>query len=469
MTDADRRPGVASSAGPDGALAPRPPIEIIEQWDEWVVEEYRGGHRDGETYATYDRRIDAIRGAKARMDEENHPCLLKWDADDIVGNIYWNPLFERLELRYDPLAEGWAVVPAAGHYLFVTAPALETALEEARAVQRRFDFKRLDVYARDGSRRKRIDHRFVRQSLAKSGVRFEKRTPPDGRSTDPVVDDGETDDDAPAEGSAPTSSVPASALFASVSDLTEVTVESTSGPIHRYRATWTDGEPATIAALSPEYSDHNAAVEAFTDGAEDWERISDSAHVTTVFDTGIGPSPWVAYRTSDLDFATYSDELSVRTQLRVCREIAIGLEVARGKGVPGIGVEPGNVCVVSEDGTKRVMLSDLGLHWKVARALHADHVTPYTAPEQLDGELAATTGVYQLGAFAYRLLTGTTPFSNATALKTAIREESPAPPSRHRRVPAAVDDVLARAMAADPADRYDGVDDLYGALLGVFQ
>ncbi|MFC7172362.1 hypothetical protein ACFQL0_01170 [Haloplanus litoreus] len=404
------------------------------------------------------------------MDDENHPCLLKWDADDIVGNIYWNPLFERLELRYDPLVEAWAVVPAAGHYLFVTASTLETALEEARAVQRRFDFKRLDVYTRDGSRRKRIDHRFVRQSLAKSGVRFEKRTPPDGRSTDPVVDGVDADDDAPTEdGSTTPSSVPASALFASVSDLTEVTVESTSGPIHRYRATWTDGEPATIAALSPEYSDHSAAVDAFTEGVEDWERIGDSAHVTTVFDTGIGPSPWVAYRTGDLDFTAYGDELSVRTQRRVCREIAIGLEVARGNGVPGIGVEPGNVCVVSEDGTKRLMLSGWGLRWKVTRALHADHVTPYTAPEQLDGKLTATTDVYQLGAFAYRLLTGTAPFSDATALKTAIREKSPAPPSRHRRVPAAVDDVLARAMATDPADRYDGVDDLYGALLGVFQ
>jgi hypothetical protein len=459
--------------GPFGVsepLSPRPSIEIIERWDEWVVEEYDGGHRDGETYATYERRIDAIRGAKSRMDDDGHPCLLKWDAEDIVGNIYWNPLFEELELRYDRLLEAWAVVPAESHYLFGTASTLDDALDAARLMQRRYDFKHLDVYTRDGTHRKRIDHRFIRQSLAKSGVRFEKRDR-SGAATDAAAIGGLgwDDEEASADDEAAPESMPASALVAAVSDLTEVTVESTEGPIHRYLATWTDGEPATVAALAPEYSSHNAAVDAFTNVTEAWASMADSTHVTTVFDTGIGPSPWVAYRASDVDFAAYGDELSIGTQLRVCREIAIGQEVARRSGMAGIGVAPGNVCVVDENDTKRITLSNWGLHWQVSRALHADRVTPYTAPEQLDGSVTTTTGVYQLGAFAYRLLTGTAPFTEATDLKTAIHEESPAPPSRRGRVPNAVDDVLSRAMAADPSGRFDGVDDLYGALLGVFQ
>ena len=174
MGDSDRRHGGSGRSAPP-SLTPRPPLEIIERWDEWVVEAYQGGHRDGETYATYDRRIDAMRGAKERMDERNHPCLLKWDADDIVGNIYWNPLFERLELRYDPLLEVWAVVPAESHYLFATDPSLDAACEAAMGVQRRFDFKRLDIYTADGTRREQIDHAFIRESIADSGVRFRKQ------------------------------------------------------------------------------------------------------------------------------------------------------------------------------------------------------------------------------------------------------------------------------------------------------
>jgi len=465
MGDSERRVG---SVGVSEPLSPRPPIEIIEQGD-WVVEEYRGGHRDGETYATYDRRIDAIRGAKSRMDAENHPCLLKWDADDIVGNIYWNPLFERLELRYDRLLETWVVVPEESHCPLDSAPKLDAALDAARRAQRRYDFKRLDIYTRDGTHRKQFDHRFIRESLAKSGVRFEKRTQSDGDAATATIDGLSGDDeDAPGDDDTVPKSMPASALVAAVSDLTAVTVESTDGAIHRYLATWTSGEPATVAALAPEYSSHSAAVDAFTSVVEGWVAMADSAHVTTVFDTGIGPSPWVAYRTTDFDVIDYVDELSIKAQLRVCREVAIGQEVAQRSGLAGIGVAPENVCIVDDD-TTRITLSNWGLHWHVSRALHAAHVTPYTAPEQLDGSVTPTTGVYQLGAFAYRLLTDEAPFSAAAGLETAIREESPAPPSRHRRIPNAVDDVLSRAMSTDPDDRFDGVDDLYDALLGVFQ
>ena len=248
-----------------------------------------------------------------------------------------------------------------------------------------------------------------------------------------------------------------------------MTVESTAGSIHRYRATWTDGEPAAIAALSPEYSSHTAAVDAFIDIAEEWEEMSENEHVTTVFETGIGPSPWVAYRTGDREFATHDDSLSIRTRLRVCRELALALGVASERRVAGIGVAPENVRIVSDGDQKRATLSNWGLRWRVARALHADHVTPYTAPEQLRGSVTATTGVYQLGAFAYRLLAERAPFSEATDLKDAIRSGSPSPPSRHRRIPAAVDDVLSRAMAVDPDDRYDGGDDLCAALIDAFR
>lgn len=468
MDGADRGRGGVQRSESSGSFPRRPPVEIIERDGQWIVEEYRGGRRDGETYATYDERFDAISGARNRMDAHDHPCLVRWDDDDVVGNIYWNPFFERLEVRYDRLLDVWAVVPAESYHRFATAPGLEAAVDRGREVQRRYDFEHLVVYDRDGTERERIDHRFLRRSLAESGVRFEA----DGRES-PDADGREragTGPDASADGPGgrATSDASGDVLAGAGEALTDVRVESTGGAIHRYRGTWAGDRPAIVAALAPEHGDHRGAVDAFTEVVDRWESVARSTHVTTVFDSGTEPTPWVAFRACDLDATDYVDDLAVGTQLRICKEVAIALEVAHQNRMRGVGVRPGNVSVVSDRESRRITLSGWGLCWRVATALDADFVTPYTAPEQLDGRLAATTGVYQLGAFAYRLLTGLEPFSGAD-LAGAIRDGTPPPPSRHRRVPETADEVLARAMATEPGERYAGVDDLYAELLAAFQ
>src|SRR5256885_1040740 len=82
----------------------------------------------------------------------------------------------------------------------------------------------------------------------------------------------------------------------------------------------------------------------------------------------------------------------------------------------------------------------------------------YRAPEQVRGEAATpASDIYSLGVGAHRLLTGRRPFSalNSAAQARAHVDEDPPPASASNPdLPAAVDGVLRRALAKDPAARW---------------
>jgi len=93
----------------------------------------------------------------------------------------------------------------------------------------------------------------------------------------------------------------------------------------------------------------------------------------------------------------------------------------------------------------------------------------YAAPEQLAGDIAdERTDVFQLGVVLYELVTGERPFGADHRDRSPDAFELPTPPSELVAVPAPIDDVLGRALASDPDDRYqralflrDDLRDLY--------
>lgn len=436
------------TAEPDGSPLPRnPPLEIIEVDGEWVLETYQSGRRDGVTFSTHDSQIEAMRAGKTRMDEDIHPCLLRWDAPDIVGNIYWNPLFREVEVRYDEMMQRWVVVPEAGHFLFHTSGDRRQACEYGQTVKRKYDFRHLVVYTPDGHRQREVDHRFVRQSLGKSGVRFDRSKLRGSADTEDEDEDAGEDEVLPG-------TTPARALSAAVPDITQVQVLDAEGAIHRYRAAWTDERDARILALSADHSRANPAVNSFTDAVDRWKTVEHDDRVTTVLDSGIGPSPWVAYPAGDGSLADRLDDLDLRSRLDVVSAVAGALDVGTRHGVAPRGVTPETVRLRAAGGSWQATLSDWGLTRAVRATVFDPPVTPYTAPEQLDGTDAATTGVYQLGALAYRLLADTAPFADAPDLEAAIRNGDRSSVTQHSDVPSGVERVLSQAMALDPADRY---------------
>ncbi|ATO12884.1 serine/threonine protein kinase [Micromonospora sp. WMMA2032] len=150
-------------------------------------------------------------------------------------------------------------------------------------------------------------------------------------------------------------------------------------------------------------------------------------------------------------------QLEVAETMSIVAQVAQALHGAHGRGIVHRDVKPSNL-LVQEDGT--VVLVDFG----VARSTNVTSITStnavpgtalYMAPEQAAGRpVSGATDVYALGAVAYCCLTGSPPFTGDNPLQVAVRHLDDAPPELPAEIPAAVRELVARALAKDPADRY---------------
>ncbi|MEZ0069776.1 hypothetical protein ABIA32_005823 [Streptacidiphilus sp. MAP12-20] len=194
--------------------------------------------------------------------------------------------------------------------------------------------------------------------------------------------------------------------------------------------------------------------------------------VVAVFDSGEG-----AGRTMDLPYLVMeylpgrtlarllADEgpLPAPQALRITADLLDALDHAHRHGMIHRDVKPANV-MVADDGTVKLM--DFG----IARSMDASAqqtltaagmvvgTADYLSPEQARGEpVDARTDLYSVGCLLHELLTGEPPLTAATPLDTIwrrIREDAPAPSLLAPALSPAVDALVARALARDPAQRY---------------
>ncbi|MFF4888988.1 serine/threonine-protein kinase [Micromonospora chersina] len=150
-------------------------------------------------------------------------------------------------------------------------------------------------------------------------------------------------------------------------------------------------------------------------------------------------------------------QLEVGETMSIVAQVAQALHAAHTRGIVHRDVKPSNL-LVQDDGT--VVLVDFG----VARSTNVTSITStnavpgtalYMAPEQAAGRpVSGATDVYALGAVAYCCLTGTPPFTGDNPLQVAVRHLDDEPPELPEEIPHQVRDLVARALAKDPADRF---------------
>ncbi|MCU0671476.1 MAG: serine/threonine protein kinase [Myxococcota bacterium] len=152
---------------------------------------------------------------------------------------------------------------------------------------------------------------------------------------------------------------------------------------------------------------------------------------------------------------------SSRRALRILGAVATALDHLHERGVVHRDVKPANV--VGYDG--RAVLVDFGLATSDRAELARERArilgTPmYMAPEQALGlgeHVGAASDRYGLAALAFELVTGARPYPTATPgkLLLAIAERAPRRPSEVGHPSVAIDAVFARALARDPARRFE--------------
>ena len=157
--------------------------------------------------------------------------------------------------------------------------------------------------------------------------------------------------------------------------------------------------------------------------------------------------------------------LPVVQACHIISQVAAGLEAAHAHGLVHRDVKPGNILL---DGSAsfpgHAYLSDFGLS---KRALSDSALTStgqflgtvdYIAPEQIEGRpVDARTDEYALACTAFTMLTGAPPFTRDESVAVMWAQMSAPPPaltSRRPELPAAVNEVMAKALAKVPVERY---------------
>ncbi|HEX2578523.1 MAG TPA: protein kinase, partial [Aquihabitans sp.] len=164
--------------------------------------------------------------------------------------------------------------------------------------------------------------------------------------------------------------------------------------------------------------------------------------------------------------------LQLAAVLAIGTQVADALGAAHASGLVHRDVKPANI-LLSSDG--RVLVADFG----IAKAAEAADLTSdgsmvgtakYLAPEQVEGgPVDGRTDLYALGVVLYEALTGQPPFTADTDTGTALARlhRDPTPPRQLRpEIPPSVEQVVTRAMARRPDDRFRDAAEMRRALLG---
>lgn len=206
--------------------------------------------------------------------------------------------------------------------------------------------------------------------------------------------------------------------------------------------------------------------------------------IVAVYDTGEatvdgGPLPYIVmeYVEGDTlrDIVRGKGPLAPRKAMEIVADVCAALDFSHKAGIVHRDMKPANI-MINRAGAVKVM--DFG----IARAI-ADSSNPmtqtaavigtaqYLSPEQARGETVdARSDVYSVGCVLFEILTGQPPFTGDSPVAVAyqhVKEDPPLPSSVNPGVPRELDSVILKAMAKNPANRYQTAAEMRADLIRV--
>ncbi|MFC5721678.1 serine/threonine-protein kinase [Streptomyces gamaensis] len=208
----------------------------------------------------------------------------------------------------------------------------------------------------------------------------------------------------------------------------------------------------------------------------------DHPHIVPVFEAGEADGLlYIAMRyVPGQDLRALLDRegrLPFEVACRIAAQTASALDAAHAHDLVHRDVKPGNVLIAEgtdADRPEHVYLTDFGLTKKSLSLTGFTSVgqfvgtLDYVAPEQISGKpVDGRCDVYSLGCVVFEMLTGTPPFRRDDDMALLWAHQYEPPPRLGERVPglpAAADEVLAKALAKAPEDRYERCTQFVAAL-----
>lgn len=256
------------------------------------------------------------------------------------------------------------------------------------------------------------------------------------------------------------------------------------GAVYRGKHVLMD-KTVAIKVLRPSLAVDDTVVARFSREAKAASRIS-HPHAVSVTDFGEAENGVVFLVMEYLDGRTLKEIIKSEGPMplsrvtEIIRQVTGALDAAHEQGVVHRDLKSDNIMLSQTGGGDWAKVLDFG----IAKILQPEGVvdvditqanlvvgTPqYMSPEQCSQSrpLDARSDIYSLGVILYEMLSGSVPFTGESATVIMMKQVQDAPPSllsARPELPAGVGEVVARALAKEPADRFPTAGALSEALL----
>jgi serine/threonine-protein kinase len=200
----------------------------------------------------------------------------------------------------------------------------------------------------------------------------------------------------------------------------------------------------------------------------------DHPNIVTIYDIG-GEGSYYYFAMKYLEGVTLKEyvvqhgPLPLNEALAIVRQLASALDYAHGQNLIHRDIKPGNV-IISSDG--QVCLTDFGLakvaeNLKLTASGETIGTLEYMAPEQARGDAEKRSDIYSLAVIVYEMLAGRLPFQGNNQATMLYQHLHDPPPPLHQwnpNIPPEVEQAVLKAMAKDPAERFQTAGEFEQAL-----
>ncbi|MGL5042605.1 MAG: Stk1 family PASTA domain-containing Ser/Thr kinase [Culicoidibacterales bacterium] len=224
------------------------------------------------------------------------------------------------------------------------------------------------------------------------------------------------------------------------------------------------GRPVAVKVLHNQLAKQERFVERFRREAEAVSSLI-HPHIVEIYD--VGEQDGMYFIVMELlegktikEYVRLKHFLSVSETISIMKQASQAVELAHRNGIIHRDLKPQNI-FIKDDGTIKIMDFGIAYQQEATPLTQTNAVmgsVHYLSPEQAKGENATVqTDIYSLGIVMFEMLTGNVPFSGDSAVNIVLqhlREPIPYVSDSNMHIPQSVENVVIRATAKNPDDRY---------------